>query len=55
LLPQFTTSAGRLSFLFIRLEPTRPWLAVLILLAVASVFLVLACLIFSFKEYLFED
>jgi len=55
LLPQYTTSAGKLGFLFIRLEPSRPAIAVMTLLLIASVFLALASLIFSYKEYLFED
>ncbi|MBC7348395.1 MAG: ABC transporter permease [Candidatus Aminicenantes bacterium] len=55
LLPQYASSSGKLGFLFIRLEPTKPWLAVLILAAITVVFLALACLIFSYKEYLFED
>ncbi|MGB9893000.1 MAG: ABC transporter permease [Candidatus Saccharicenans sp.] len=55
LLPQYTTSSGKLGFLFIRLEPTKPLLAVIILVAIVLVFLLLASLIFSYKEYLFED
>ncbi len=55
LLPQYTSSGGKLGFLFIRLEPTKPGLAVLILIAIILVFLVLASLIFSYKEYLYEE
>jgi len=55
LLPQYTTSGGKLGFLFIRLEPTRPLLAVLILVGIVALFLTLACIIFSYREYLFED
>lgn len=55
LLPQYASSSGKLGFLFIRLEPTRPLVAVLILAGIAAVFLSLACLIFTYKEYLFED
>jgi ABC-type transport system involved in multi-copper enzyme maturation permease subunit len=55
LLPQYTTSSGKLGFLFIRLEPTRTLLAVIILLLVILLFLGVASLIFSYKEYLFED
>ncbi|MDH7493413.1 MAG: ABC transporter permease [Candidatus Saccharicenans sp.] len=55
LLPQYTSSSGQLGFLFIRLEPTKPWLAILVLVAIALVFLALACLIFSYKEYLYEE
>ena len=38
-----------------RLEPTGPLAAVLTLLLIAAVFLGLACLVFSLKEYMFED
>jgi ABC-type transport system involved in multi-copper enzyme maturation permease subunit len=55
LLPQYASASGRLSFLFIRLEPTRDWLAVLILLLITVVFLGLAALLFSYKEYLIQD
>ncbi len=55
LLPQYASSSGKLGFLFIRLEPTRPVLAVIILAGIILVFLALACLIFSYREYLFED
>ncbi len=55
LLPKYTTSSGKLGFLFIRLEPTRPGLAVVILFGIVSFFLLLSCVLFSYKEYLFED
>ncbi|MGB9836456.1 MAG: ABC transporter permease [Candidatus Saccharicenans sp.] len=55
LLPKYTTSTGKLSFLFIRLEPTRPGVAILVLLGVVAVFLIMSCVLFSYKEYLFED
>lgn len=55
LLPQYTAASGRLSFLFIRLEPTRDWLSVLILILITAIFLALAALLFSFKEYLMQD
>jgi ABC-type transport system involved in multi-copper enzyme maturation permease subunit len=55
LLPRYTTSSGKLGFLFIRLEPTKPWLAILVLFAVVAVFLLLSCVLFSYKEYLYED
>lgn len=55
LLPQYASSSGKFGFLFIRLEPTGPLLAVIILIAIITVFLALACLFFSLKEYLFED
>ncbi|HEK85957.1 MAG TPA: ABC transporter permease [Candidatus Aminicenantes bacterium] len=55
ILPQYTTASGKLGFLFIRLEPTKPLIAILMLLLIVIVFLALAALIFSYKEYLFED
>jgi len=55
LLPQYSSASGRLSFLFIRLEPTADWLAVLILVLITAVFLALAALLFTFKEYLIQD
>lgn len=55
LLPQYTSSSGKLGFLFIRLEPTRPALAIIILAGIILVFLALACLLFTYREYLFED
>jgi ABC-2 type transport system permease protein len=53
LLPE--VSSERFSFLLIRLEPTAPVKAIVILLIVTVFFLVLACLVFSFKEYILED
>ncbi|MBS3818583.1 ABC transporter permease [bacterium] len=53
LLPSLNT--GRFSFLLFRLEPTSPQAAVGMLFLITGFFLVLACVIFSFKEYLFED
>lgn len=53
LLPYY--SPGKYSILTFRLEPTGPLAAVLILLLIAAVFLGLACLVFSRKEYMFED
>jgi len=46
---------GRFAFLTFRLEPTPPGLALLILGLMTAVFLALAGLVFSKKEYLFED
>ncbi len=43
-------STGRFSFLTFRLEPTRPGWAVFALIAISTVFLALACLVFFFKE-----
>ncbi|MCI4445441.1 MAG: ABC transporter permease [Candidatus Aminicenantes bacterium] len=55
LLPQYTTSSGKLGFLFIRLEPSRPLVAAAVLFLIVIFFLILAALIFTYKEYLFED
>jgi len=53
LLPQ--PSRGRFSFLLFRLEPSSPGTAVMMLLLIAVIFLGLACLMFSQKEYILED
>ncbi|MCJ7680187.1 MAG: ABC transporter permease [Candidatus Aminicenantes bacterium] len=53
LLPSPTT--GRFSFLLFQLEPTPPGTAVVVLLVLTAVFLALACLIFTKKEYILED
>lgn len=50
-----TPSTGRFSFLLFRLEPTSPLAAVGMLCLICGFFLALACVIFSFKEYLFDD
>ncbi len=49
------TGGGRLMILLFRLEPSSPAAAILTLLVVSAVFLILACAIFRWKEYLFED
>jgi ABC-type transport system involved in multi-copper enzyme maturation permease subunit len=49
------TSSGRFSFLTFRLEATRPGVALLMLFLITAGFLGLACLLFSKKEYIFED
>jgi len=48
-------SSGRFSFLTFQLEPTKPAYAVLALLGISLFFLVLACLIFIYKEPRAED
>ena len=53
LLPR--TTSGRFSFLLFRLEPTSPFNAVLMLFIITAVFLALACVMFSYKEYIFQD
>jgi len=52
LLPQ--PRGGRFSFLLFRLEPTSPGTAILMLLLITGVFLGIACLLFSQKEYILE-
>jgi ABC-type transport system involved in multi-copper enzyme maturation permease subunit len=49
------SSSGRFSFLTFRLEATRPGVALLMLFLITAGFLALAILMFSKKEYLFED
>ena len=46
---------GRFSFLMFRLEPSPPLLAVFMIFLITVVFLGLACVLFSWKEYIFED
>lgn len=46
---------GRFSFLLFRLEPTPPLLSVVMLFLITAFFLGLACLVFSFKEYILEE
>lgn len=48
------TSEG-FAFLLFRLEPTPPGMAVVVLLLLTAVFLALACLIFSWQEYILQD
>jgi ABC-type transport system involved in multi-copper enzyme maturation permease subunit len=48
-------AGGPLSILLFRLEPTKPAVAVLILIVIAAAFLALACWLFRMKEYLSED
>jgi ABC-type transport system involved in multi-copper enzyme maturation permease subunit len=50
-----SSSSGGFSFLTFRLEPTRPGIALLVLLLITAGFLGLACLLFSLKEYILED
>ena len=53
LLPSPT--GGRFSFLLFRLEPTPPSMAVLMLFIITGVFLFLAALLFSQREYILQD
>jgi ABC-2 type transport system permease protein len=53
LLPQ--PARGRFSFLLFRLEPSSTGTAIVMLLLIALIFLGIACLVFSQKEYILED
>lgn len=55
LLPVAERPGGKLSFLIYRLEPSPPAAAVAVLVGLTAVFLAAAAVIFSKKEYLFED
>lgn len=46
---------GRFSFLMVRLEPSSPLFSVFMIFLITGVFLGLACILFSWKEYIFED
>lgn len=46
---------GRFSFLMFRLEPSPAGTAIIMLFLITGVFLALACLLFSQKEYILED
>ena len=48
-------TSERFSFLLFRLEPTPPAAAVGILLFLTALFLILACVFFSAKEYILQD
>ena len=50
-----STSGGRFSFLLFRLEPSSPGTAIAMLFLITGVFLALACMLFSLKEYILED
>ena len=52
LLPQ---TGGSSSFLMFQLEPTPPVTSVIVLFLLTGVFLLVACLVFSQKEYILED
>lgn len=55
LLPVGSAGGGRFAFLTFRLEPSPPVAAIVTLLFLTALFLGAACLIFSRKEYIFED
>jgi len=48
-------STGGFSFLLFRLEPSSTWSSIFMLFLITAVFLSLACLFFSKKEYILED
>ena len=48
-------AGGPLSILLFRLEPSKPAVAVLMLILIAAAFLALACWLFRTKEYLYEE
>jgi ABC-2 type transport system permease protein len=48
-------STRRFSFLLFRLEPSSTGTAIFMLFLIAAVFLVLACFLFTYKEYILED
>jgi ABC-2 type transport system permease protein len=49
------TGGSRLMILLFRLEPSSPAASILTLIVVSAVFLGLACVLFRWKEYLFEE
>lgn len=49
------TTSGGFSFLMFRLEPTSPLWSVLALALMTAGFLGLACLVFSWKDYILDD
>jgi len=55
LLPYRPVAGGKLSFLLFRLEPTSPLASIATLIIVTAFFTVLACLVFSWKEYRFDE
>jgi len=55
LLPVGSSDGGALAFLVFRLEPSRPAEAVALLAVLTAAFLGAACLVFSKKEYLFDE
>jgi ABC-type transport system involved in multi-copper enzyme maturation permease subunit len=54
--PSGLASGGKgVALLLFRLQPTRPWLAILALAVITAAFLALACWLFRMKEYLYEE
>jgi len=50
-----SVSRGRFSFLLFRLEPSSPAAAIFMLFLIAAVFIILACALFTYKEYILKD
>jgi ABC-2 type transport system permease protein len=55
LLPVGSSDGGKLAFLVYRLEPSPPAAAVAVLIGLTAVFLAAAAVVFTNKEYLFEE
>jgi ABC-2 type transport system permease protein len=50
-----SVSRGRFSFLLFRLEPSSTATSIFMLFLIAAVFVVLACVLFTHKEYILKD
>ena len=50
-----SVSRGRFSFLLFRLEPSSTGTSILMLFLIAAVFIVLGCVLFTYKEYILKD
>lgn len=50
-----SVSRGRFSFLLFRLEPSSTATSIFMLFLIAAVFVVLACVLFTYKEYILKD
>lgn len=50
-----SVSRGRFSFLLFRLEPSSTVTSIFMLFLIAAVFIVLACVLFTYKEYVLKD
>jgi ABC-2 type transport system permease protein len=50
-----SVSRGRFSFLLFRLEPSSTGTSIFMLFLIAAVFIVLACVLFTYKEYILKD
>lgn len=50
-----SVSRGRFSFLLFRLEPSSTGTSIFMLFLIAAVFVILACVLFTYKEYILKD